>query len=266
MFDHHRKSPWFQEKYNPEPEYANLRLRVRQKGWRGRLNMFLDGLEVGQFDPDLSESQPEGESVSPAKEGASNGDDTAANGVLAMGEETKPVTGEVEEPMDDEAGDNEAAKQEANGKGPVDLGLDPRRAGRGEEVTVPNDGNQVMIRTIPPDIGRLKLEEVSDILACVFINLLIPRCSGHRENPRLRVHRARGSSTKTQLLPSGMDQVPRRCRYAHRLVRVDGAEGMGSIIRDVLSTDNTPGRLKVSSCTSRTSSSPSPTAFGSRQK
>ena len=239
MFDHHRKSPWFQEKYNPEPEYANLRLRVRQKGWRGRLNLFLDGLEVGQFDPDLSESQSEGENAPPAKEGASNGDDTTANGATAMGEETKPVTGEVEEPMEDEAGDNEAAKQEANGKGPVDLGLDPRRAGRGEEVTVPNDGNQVMIRTIPPDIGRLKLEEVNVILICVFVDLLIPSCLGHRENTRLRIYRAWGSSPKTQLLPSGMDQVPRRCRYARCLVRVDGAEGMGSIVPCVLDTNST---------------------------
>jgi hypothetical protein len=38
---------------------------------------------------------------------------------------------------------------------------DNKRNNRGEEISVPPEGNQVMIRTIPPDIGRVKLEEVS---------------------------------------------------------------------------------------------------------
>lgn len=104
MFEHHKKSPWFAEKYDPNPEYAALRTRVRKVGWKGRLNSFLHDLEAGKFDL----NQPH------------------TNGV-----EVKPTVG------DD---DMEAGAQ-------------------GDELAIPPEGNQVMIRTIPPDIGRSKLEE-----------------------------------------------------------------------------------------------------------
>jgi hypothetical protein len=144
MFDHHRKSPWFAEKYNPDPEYANLRARTRQRGWKGRLPAFLTGLEDGLFDPS---PEPAADPDSPAKE------DPPANG----DGDVKPNT-EGEEQFDEDA------NGEANSKGVTGGGADDgtdKRANRGDEITVPNEGQQVMIRTIPPDIGRAKLESVS---------------------------------------------------------------------------------------------------------
>ncbi|EGO01534.1 hypothetical protein SERLA73DRAFT_176851 [Serpula lacrymans var. lacrymans S7.3] len=158
MFDHHRKSPWFAEKYDPSEEHLALRRRVRKEGWAGRLNTFLHDLESGKFDPDLNES--EAEPTSPMKEsinGETNITDSTA--AIAPAEESKVANGEDEmqfnmDPEEDVV-DHEVTRTETNGK-PV---IDNRRNNRGEEISVPPEGNQVMIRTIPPDIGRVKLED-----------------------------------------------------------------------------------------------------------
>lgn len=156
MFDHHRKSPWFAEKYDPAPEFQAMRTRVRRSGWKGRMDAFILDLESGKFDPDLSEPVPE-----PTKENA-NGDSAATNGAggetNAATEETKPsATG------DDDMQFNVEAEDEAGGEDANRNTSDKNKRGtnRGEEIAVPPEGNQVMIRTIPPDIGRAKLEEVS---------------------------------------------------------------------------------------------------------
>ncbi len=152
MFDHHRKSPWFAERYDPAPEFENLRLRVRKEGWKGRLNNFLHDLESGKFDPDLNE--PELDPSSPTKDGAEG---TNVEGVSA-GEEPKPTDDDIQ--FNVEADDDDPLRAEANGKS----FHDKRNINRGEEVSVPPEGNQVMIRTIPPDIGRVKLEEVGCLI------------------------------------------------------------------------------------------------------
>lgn len=154
MFEHHRKSPWFAEKYDPSPDFETLRLRVRKEGWKGRLSNFLHDLESGKFDPDLNESEPE--PTSPTKE---NGNGDAVD--HASTEDSKPApSGEDDMQFnaeaDDETGDHDAQRNDANGK----FSTGDRRGTRGEEISVPTEGNQVMIRTIPPDIGRVKLEEV----------------------------------------------------------------------------------------------------------
>ncbi|OAX39133.1 hypothetical protein K503DRAFT_769766 [Rhizopogon vinicolor AM-OR11-026] len=143
MFDHHRKSPWFAEKYDPAQEFVALRRRVRKEGWRGRLNSFLLDLESGKFDPDLSE--PETDTTSPVKE------------TVEAGEDTKTGDDDMQFNLDaeDDTGEQEPSRVEANGKSMNDN----KRNNRGEEIAVPPEGNQVMIRTIPPDIGRMKLEE-----------------------------------------------------------------------------------------------------------
>lgn len=153
MFDHHRKSPWFAEKYDPTPEFLALRHRLRKDGWKGRLNIFVQDLELGKFDPDLNE--PEFESSAQHKDSAVSGD---------VGENVAP-TEEVKNTADDDMqftmdveedpGEHDASRAE-NGK----AATEHKRSNRGEEISVPPEGNQVMIRTIPPDIGRLKLEEV----------------------------------------------------------------------------------------------------------
>lgn len=120
-------------------------------------------LETGKFDPDFNEPDPEGSSS--VKESNTNGD-SAMNGAetstIAADEESKP-NGNGDDEMqfnvevEDENGDQDAGRMDSNGR----AGSDPKRLNRGEEISVQPEGNQVMIRTIPPDIGRLKLEEVS---------------------------------------------------------------------------------------------------------
>ena len=79
MFEHHRKSPWFAEKYDPAPEFQALRTRVRKVGWRGRMDAFVMDLESGKFDPDLSDLVAE----TVSKENA-DGESGATNGVKAV--------------------------------------------------------------------------------------------------------------------------------------------------------------------------------------
>ncbi|KAK2462296.1 hypothetical protein APHAL10511_005602 [Amanita phalloides] len=167
MFDHHRKSPWFAEKYDPAPEFQNLRTRVRKEGWKDRLNAFLHDLESGKFDPDLNESS-EPEPTSPMKESVSNGEAGSKETNGAAVEETKgddDIQFNVD--ADDEGGDNDTTR-DAGGKSVNDN----KRNNRGEEISVMPEGNQVMIRTIPPDIGRVKLEEAcSRIPGFVYLAL-----------------------------------------------------------------------------------------------
>ena len=172
MFEHHRKSPWFAEKYDPTPEYENLRIRVRKEGWKGRLNIFLDDVESGKFDHDVNENDAEPTSVTKESTTAEGVPDASSDTAPTSLEEIKPIGGDDDMQFNadvDEEGDHDALRAEANGKS----SLDNRRNTRGEEVSVPPEGNQVMIRTIPPDIGRVKLEEVGyfDVSNCwLFID------------------------------------------------------------------------------------------------
>jgi hypothetical protein len=160
MFEHHRKSPWFAEKYDPSIEMQTLRTRVRKGGWKGRVHTFLQDLEAGKFDPELRE--PESESA-PPKETPTNGDPAPSNGVVST--EDKPTGGDDDMQfgvdIEEEVGGDDANRPEpeANGK----PSYDKRLNNRGEEISIPPEGNQVMIRTIPPDIGRVKLEDVSHL-------------------------------------------------------------------------------------------------------
>ncbi|KAL0949782.1 hypothetical protein HGRIS_009821 [Hohenbuehelia grisea] len=157
MFEHHRKSPWFAEKYDPAPEFQALRTRVRKEGWRGRIDSFLLDLETGKFDPESQETEPE--PSSPLKDAPTNGEhpNGDANGAMApaISEETKPHGGDDDMQFNMDAEDD-AGGPEANGRATQD---NRRTAARGDEIAVPLEGNSVTIRTIPPDIGRVKLEE-----------------------------------------------------------------------------------------------------------
>ena len=159
MFDHHRKSPWFSEKYDPSAQNVYLRKRVRKEGWRGRLNTFLENLDAGMFDPQSgSLYQPSSlakQSVTLKKDELKDEQETLPdNDGLAPVDGSMKVDEDVVVEVEDE-GD----KLDANGKG-VENGKRDNRD-RGEEVAVDPEGHQVMIRTIPPDIGRVKLESVS---------------------------------------------------------------------------------------------------------
>jgi hypothetical protein len=181
MFDHHRKSAWFAEKYDPSSDFVQLRQRVRKEGWKGRQEAFLRDLETGKFDPNLQESAdpPASETAADVKvEGIStdpvngagpstgnDGDDKPA----AETEEGAPAPPDTKPKDPDEEmafvgeGDEEdqdANRNESNDKAPSKNDKNTS----GEEVSVMPEGNQVMIRTIPPDIGRVKLEEVNYLI------------------------------------------------------------------------------------------------------
>lgn len=139
---------------------------MRKEGWKGHLNAFLTDIEAGKYDPDLNEPEPVPSSPSAKQETSTNGETLQANGTDSTGapEDSKPTISTDDamqfnvEP-DDEGGDQDAAR-DANGGGRQNSDA-KRPADRGEEISIPPEGNQVMIRTIPPDIGRVKLEEVS---------------------------------------------------------------------------------------------------------
>ncbi|KAM5534897.1 hypothetical protein V8D89_011452 [Ganoderma adspersum] len=163
MFDHHRKSPWFAEKYDPAAEFQAMRTRVRKLGWKGRMDAFIVDLESGTFDPDLSEPVPES-----TRENA-NGDSSATNGAGA-----DASVDDIKPSGDDDMQFNVEPEEDAGGDDATRSGGNKNKGGanRGEEVAVPPEGNQVMIRTIPPDIGRAKLEEfVSKIPGFVYLAL-----------------------------------------------------------------------------------------------
>lgn len=158
MFDHHRKSPWFAEKYDPAPEFLALRHRVRKDGWKGRLNIFIQDLELGKFDPDLNELESEPAFGAQHKDSAVSGD---VGEIVVSTEEVKiAADDDMQFAMDaeEDTGEHDANRVE-NGK----VATEHKRNNRGEEISIPPEGNQVMIRTIPPDIGRFKLEEVCSI-------------------------------------------------------------------------------------------------------
>ncbi|KAI5122188.1 hypothetical protein M0805_007085 [Coniferiporia weirii] len=170
LFDHHRKSPWFAEKYDPSAEYANLRSRVRKVGWRGRMNQFVNDLEDGKFDKTLNESEPESsepikeEGLAAPESGAVDDSGSVKQEDVVKNEDEFGMGMEGEEEAADNAGD---IKADANGK----ASLDAKRPGK-DEISVMPEGNQVMIRTIPPDIGRVKLEAaIKDIAGFVYLAL-----------------------------------------------------------------------------------------------
>src|ERR1700753_1388335 len=152
MFDHHRKSPWFAEKYDPSPEFVKLRERLRREGWKGRINAFTPDLDQGKYDPGQGDAESDGVSKEPVSNGAFG--ENADSAIGPAGAEDAPNAGDDDIPGDEEdVNENEGGKSTTNGRSSKNNKGD----NRGEEYSVMPEGNQVMIRTIPPDIGRLKL-------------------------------------------------------------------------------------------------------------
>lgn len=128
------------------------------------MNTFLESLDAGLFDPQSGNlyqpSSPAKQSVTLKKEEAKDDQEALPdNDGLAPVDESMKVDEDVIVEVEEE-GD----KLDANGKG-VENGKRESRD-RGEEVSVAPEGHQVMIRTIPPDIGRVKLETVGVRILC----------------------------------------------------------------------------------------------------
>jgi hypothetical protein len=193
MFDHHRKSPWFIEKYDPAPDFENLRTRVRKEGWKGRLNTFFHDLELGKFDPNFIEPE-----LDPSSSAKDTGEGANIEASAAAGDDPKPGYDDIQDNV--EGDEDEPARPDANGKS----SYDKKYINRGEEMSVPPEGNQVMIRTIPPDIGRVKLEEVGyPIELPLQYRSLSPKVP--KKNFGLQICRTWGPAAKAQLLPCWLD-------------------------------------------------------------
>jgi hypothetical protein len=135
MFDYHRRLAWFIEKYDPAERYEDLRARVRKEGLNSTIDHFILELEGGKHDPGQSPNE------------AMDADGTAS------------TTQETLDEDDTMAGEEEPAKQDdkpTNGHiaKPVSPG----------EISIMPSGPQLMIRTVPPDIGRIKLEQASGLV------------------------------------------------------------------------------------------------------
>lgn len=158
MFEKHRTAAWFLEKYDPTEKYSDLRSRVRKQGWHGALDQFLEELESGKFDYIFDT----------IKAGNSEVKTEAQNGESQVTTKTE----DVESTKDEKA--IKAEEDEDKGFDDPEWG---NTAGKDEdEVIIPHKGHQVMIKTIPPDIGRLRLEPVS---SSKIIRPVITEC-GHR--------------------------------------------------------------------------------------
>jgi hypothetical protein len=131
MFEYHRRLAWFIEKYDPAERYEDLRARVRKEGLDGTIDQFILELEASKHDPGQSPNQ------------AMDTDDMA------------PTTQETQDEDDTMVGEDEPTKQDTkptNGH--------PAKPLNPGEISIMPSGPQLMIRTVPPDIGRIKLEQV----------------------------------------------------------------------------------------------------------
>lgn len=146
LFEKHRTAAWFLEKYDPTEKYSDLRARVRKQGWQGALDQFLEDLEAGRFDSLFETGKAANLEI---KTDSQNGETqvTIKTDAVEGSKEEKPI--KVDE--DDEKGAEDAEWGNTNGKDD-------------DEVIIPHKGHQVMIKTIPPDIGRLRLEPVSAVM------------------------------------------------------------------------------------------------------
>lgn len=129
------------------------------------MNQFLNDLETGKFDREGDSYEAEQyEPVQTAKESPVPEDGAVEDGESpSKAEEEFSIGFENDEEAADNAGD---VKNDTNGKASYESKQTER-----DEVSVMPEGNQVMIRTIPPDIGRAKLEAVSQdlIISWTFI-------------------------------------------------------------------------------------------------
>ncbi|KAK7061319.1 hypothetical protein R3P38DRAFT_2828809 [Favolaschia claudopus] len=140
MFEHHRRSPWFAEKYDPAKEYDDLRKRRCQRR------------------ACLRPAPTNGNAAPISEEPKAGGDDDEMQFNMNVDE--------------DLPADTDANRLDANGKNASNAANNKRSSDRGDEVSVMPEGNQVMIRTIPPDIGRMKLEDAcSKVPGFVYIAL-----------------------------------------------------------------------------------------------
>lgn len=145
LFNAHRNQVWFIERYDPASEYVTLRDRIKAEGRKGRTARFIQELEEGKYDPAATEDPAT--VTTEAKTTASPQPEASAD----------PANDELDFDNDNEEEGNPKQTTEATENGKFKEGP---QGGRDVECSMETEGNQVMIRTLPPDIGRVKLEQV----------------------------------------------------------------------------------------------------------
>lgn len=182
MFEYHRRLAWFIEKYDPAERYEDLRARIRKEGLNGTIDQFILELETGKHDPGQTSSQ------------------------VMDTDDMVPSTQETQD-EDDTMGEEEPTKQNTtptNGH--------PTKPVNPGEISIMPSGPQLMIRTIPPDIGRIKLEQVKcagpSLRRPLNLHIGFPTTLG------FQVYCHWGSGTKTTVLSKrlGGVRVRRGCQ------------------------------------------------------
>ncbi|KAF8709348.1 hypothetical protein RHS03_02885, partial [Rhizoctonia solani] len=148
LFNAHKSQVWFIERYDPATEYGALRDRIKAEGRKGRTARFVQELEEGKYDPVVEDPTTVTTEPKPASSPRAEGVDTNDNEL------------DFDHDNDDEGNPKPATEATENGKvkeGP--------QGGRDVECSMETEGNQVMIRTLPPDIGRVKLEQALNTIS-----------------------------------------------------------------------------------------------------
>ncbi|CAE6395431.1 unnamed protein product [Rhizoctonia solani] len=148
LFNAHKSQVWFIERYDPASEYVALRDRIKVEGRKGRTARFVQELEEGKYDPVVEDPTTVTTEPKPAGSPRAEGGDTNDNEL------------DFDHDNDDEGNSKPAAEATENGKA-----KEGPQGGRDVECSMETEGNQVMIRTLPPDIGRVKLEQALNTIS-----------------------------------------------------------------------------------------------------
>lgn len=84
FFEGNKTQPWFREKYQPGPEFEELRARLKKKGREGRVAKFVEGLQKGDFDIVNYDYLPMSKKFSTSKPSGAEVDVNAPNGTSTI--------------------------------------------------------------------------------------------------------------------------------------------------------------------------------------
>ena len=122
---------------------------MRKTGWEGAIDKWISELEEGKHDPVPDPATAAIARSSPIPIPA-NGNSIAAASTSRETNDNPPKSGPSETPKREDQEERDEESGDERERGPQD----------GDEIIIPQKGHQIMIKTIPPDIGRLRLEPV----------------------------------------------------------------------------------------------------------
>lgn len=158
---------------------------MKREGWKGLSSRFLRELEEGKHDPSVTVPKPpeaEGEARAATPSAVEGGDvDMKVAGSSSPARPEESVAGDEPPAENGAASPSKSVTNGANGKKSEGEDGSKPTILRDDEVSVDPEGNQVLIRTLPPDIGRVKLERVCFVgltshPRLSYVNLCFDRC------------------------------------------------------------------------------------------